>query len=131
VAQAPFYDTIQAGDITGVLLYQNLSIPTSGGTYLPTPSGYRETICSVSGLSNTLTVSAPVGSFVDGDKLIFRIVDNGTLRTLSFSSAAGGYIQRGASVPTSTITINRISTTTFLYNSLANRWDCVGYVIEF
>ena len=132
VAQAPIWDTIQSIDLPGLILYQNLSIPSSGGTFTPTPIGYRETICSVSGLSATLTVAAPpAASYVDGDRLIFRILDNGTLRTLSFSSAAGGYIQRGASVPTSTITINKISTTTFLYNSLANKWDCVGYVIEF
>ena len=132
VAQAPIWGTIQSSDLPGLILYQNLSIPSSGGTFTPTPIGYRETICSVSGLSATLTVAAPpAASYVDGDRLIFRILDNGTLRTLSFSSAAGGYIQRGASVPTSTITINKISTTTFLYNSLANKWDCVGYVIEF
>ena len=132
LATAPTWGVITAADVAGILLYQNLSIPTSGGTFTPTPSGYRETICGVSGLSATLTVAAPpAGTYVDGDKLVFRIADNGTLRTLSFSSAAGGYIQRGATVPTSTITINKWSTTTFLYNSLANKWDCVGYVIEF
>lgn len=115
-------------------VYQNLSISTSATTYTPQINGYRETLITCYGLSSaTLTINAPTttGTLVEGDKLIFRISDNGTLRNLSFDPSTSIYIQRGAAVPASTITINKISTITFLYNATANKWDCVGYVIEY
>jgi hypothetical protein len=57
--------------------------------------------------------------------------DNAVIKNLSWSSAAGGFIQRGAAMPTTTITASKISTTTFLYNATAAKWDCVGFVIEY
>jgi hypothetical protein len=116
-------------------VYQNLTISTSASSYTPQINGYRETLITCYGLSSaTLTINYPVStsSLVEGDKLIFRFSDNGTLRNLAFDQvSAGGYIQRGVAIPSTTITINKISTITFLYNATANKWDCVGYVIEY
>lgn len=118
-------------------VYQNLTITTSLTSYTPTINGYRETLITCYGIASgtgTLTINAPsAGStpLSEGDKLIFRLSDNATIKNLSWSAAVGGYIQRGAAMPTTTITANRISTTTFLYNATANKWDCVGFVIEY
>jgi hypothetical protein len=118
-------------------VYQNLTITTSLTSYTPTINGYRETLITCYGIASgtgTLTINAPsAGStpLSEGDKLIFRLSDNAVIKNLSWNAGAGGYIQRGAAMPTTTITASRISTTTFLYNATANRWDCVGFVIEY
>lgn len=129
---APQWSYITAVDIAGIFLYQNLSAAGSTTSYTPNTIGYRETVVTITGLTGTLTINAPTaGALVNGDKLIFRLSDNGTLRTLNFVATTGGYIQKGAAVPISTISINKLSTITFMYNSSSNTWDCVGYVIEY
>lgn len=118
-------------------VYQNLAITTSLTSYTPTINGYRETLITCYGIASgtgTLTINAPSGGSTplsEGDKLIFRLSDNAVIKNLSWNAGAGGYIQRGAAMPTTTITASKISTTTFLYNATANRWDCVGFVIEY
>lgn len=129
---APQWSYITAVDIAGIFLYQNLSAAGSTTSYTPNTIGYRETVVTITGLTGTLTINAPTaGALVNGDKLIFRLSDNGTLRTLNFVATTGGYIQKGVAVPISTISINKLSTITFMYNSSSNTWDCVGYVIEY
>jgi hypothetical protein len=113
-------------------VYQNLTISTSATTYTPQINGYRETLITCYGLTTNLQINTPIttGTLVEGDKLIFRFSDNGTLRNLNFTFS-GAYVQRGVAIPINTALINKISTITFLYNSTAVKWDCIGYVIEY
>jgi len=131
-ATAPSFQTILLSDVAGALSYQNL-YSTNPSSYTPLINGNRETIVNITGLAQTVVIVAPSSSttpIVDGDKLIFRITSDSTTRTLSWSTASGGYIQRGASLPGSTVPL-KMHIVTFLYNSVATKWDCVGAVIEF
>ncbi len=120
------------GGITKADLFQHLNptISSLGGTYAPTINAQRETFVTLNGISSSFTINNPItGSTpMEGDKLVFRLFDNGTLRNLTWGTA---YVQRGAAIPSTTNTINKISTTTFLFNTSASVWDSVGYVIGY
>lgn len=113
-------------------LYLNPTISGLGGSYTPDISAkaYREVFIRLDGVSSSFTINNPTtGSTpMEGDRIVFRINDNGTARNLSWGTS---YVQRGASLPTSTNTANKLSTTTLIYNASASKWDCVGYVIQY
>jgi hypothetical protein len=79
-------------------------------------------IYAYTALAATLTINAPVGTPTDGDKLIFRILDNGTPQTLTWN---GTYTVVGTILPTTTVA----SKTTYvgcIYNANNTRWDVVA-----
>jgi hypothetical protein len=124
------------GGLTRNDLYQHLNptVSTLNGAYAPTINAQRETFVTLNGITSSLTINNPITSStsMEGDKLVFRIKDNGVAtQSLSFSTVAGGYAQRGVGLPTTTAVLGKISTTTFLFNLSASKWDCVGYVLEY
>jgi hypothetical protein len=64
-----------------------------------TPSIATTDIYAYTALAAGLTINAPTGTPVDGDKLIFRILDNGTARTLTWNAT---YTVIGVTLPTTT-----------------------------
>lgn len=74
----------------------------------------------------TLTINAPIGVAVDGNKLIFRILDNGTPQTLSWS---GTYTVIGTTLPTTT-TANKMTYVGCIYNAANTRWDVVAVTTQ-
>lgn len=85
------------------------SITPSVGTHL------------VTALAANLTINAPSGSPVNGQKLLIRIKDNGTARTLTWNS-----IFRGGDVPLpSTTVLSKVMYVGFVYNADDSKWDCV------
>lgn len=52
----------------------------------------------------TAAFGVPSGTPVDGQKLMVQIVDNGTARVITWSSATGGFVAGVATLPTSTVT---------------------------
>lgn len=74
----------------------------------------------------TLTINAPTGTPVDGNKLIFRILDNGTSQTLSWDST---YTAIGVILPTST-SIGKTTYVGCLYNAASTRWDVVAVTTQ-
>jgi len=75
----------------------------------------------VTALANALTISNPSGTPTNGNRLIVRILDNGTARALTWDTL---YIARGADLPTTT-TLSKYIYIGFIYNSTAVKWDCV------
>jgi len=73
-----------------------------------------------------LTVAAPIGNPVDGNKLIFRILDNGTSQTISWNAT---YTVIGVTLPTSTV-INKMLYVGCIYNSTNTRWDVVAVTLQ-
>jgi hypothetical protein len=73
-----------------------------------------------------LTINAPIGTPVDGTKLIFRILDNGTSRTLTWN---GTYTPIGGNLPATT-TANKTTYVGCIYNSASVRWDVVSVVTQ-
>lgn len=76
----------------------------------------------VTALAETLTISAPTGTPTDGNKLIFRILDNGTPRSLLWDST---YTVVGVTLPTTTVA-NKIVYVGCIYNTSNTRWDVIA-----
>jgi hypothetical protein len=76
-------------------------------------------------LASTLTVNAPIGSLanpVDGNKLLFRIADNGSSQTLSWNAAFYGV---GVALPTATVA-GKTTYVGSIYNANLSRWDVIS-----
>lgn len=66
------------------------------------------------------------GTPVSGQKLIIRIKDNGTARTITWGSS---FASRGATLPTTTVA-NKTHYIGFIYNEQTSTWDCVVETTE-
>lgn len=85
---------------------------------------------------NVTTVSAPAGTLIDGDTMVWEVLQDGTGgRTISgWDSGAGGYAF-GTDLPSTTLnlstTADKRDFITFIYNSTANKWYVVGFIKGF
>jgi len=84
-----------------------------------------------------LTINADAGTPADGQKLIFRILDNGTPRTITFTGGvANGFrpIGTALTVSGSNFTYTTVANKTVYfgctYNAAAARWDIIGLSAE-
>ena len=73
-----------------------------------------------------LTVAAPTGTPVDGNKITIRILDNGTGQTISWNAT---YTVIGVTLPTTT-TANKMVYVGCIYNSTNTRWDVVAVTTQ-
>jgi hypothetical protein len=80
----------------------------------------------VTALANALTINAPTGTPVDGNKLMFRILDNGTARALTWDAT---YTVIGTTLPTTT-TANKTTYVGCVYNANNTRWDVVAVTTQ-
>ena len=74
----------------------------------------------------TLAINAPTGTPVDGNKLIIRILDNGTSQTINWN---GTYTVIGTTLPTAT-TVNKMTYVGCIYNSTNTRWDVIAVTTQ-
>lgn len=77
-------------------------------------------------LASGLTINAPTGTPVDGDKLIFRLLDNGTTRALTWNAT---YTVIGTTLPTAT-TASKMIYVGCIYNAANTRWDVVAVTTQ-
>jgi len=73
-----------------------------------------------------LTVAAPTGTPVDGNRLTLRILDNGTAQTISWNAT---YTVIGVTLPATT-TANKMVYVGCIYNSTNTRWDVVAVTTQ-
>ena len=83
----------------------------------------------VSALATNLTLNAPTGSPSNGQKLMIRIKDDGTPRTLTWNNSSSGYRVVGTVLPLTT-TANKIIYVGAIYNSNETYWDVVSVGIQ-
>lgn len=97
---------------------------TSSAT--PTPNIDTTDIYDISALATNATMGAPTGTLYDGAKLIYRIKDNGTARTIAWNS-----IFRAIStyLPSTTV-IGKMLYVGAIYNLAANKWDVLATLQE-
>lgn len=79
------------------------------------------------GLTAGLTINAPSGTPVDGAKLTFRFLDNGTSRTLTWTSTWPVVI--GTTLPVST-TPNKVTYVGMIYSQSSSRWEVVAVTTQ-
>ncbi len=87
--------------------------------------------------STAFTISADAGTPTDGQKAVFRILDNGTPRVITFTGGAskafrpvGVTLTVSGSDFTYTTTANKTVYFGCVYNSAASRWDIVALSLE-
>ena len=77
-------------------------------------------------LASALTINAPTGTPVDGDKLTFRIKDNGTSRALTWNAI---YRVIGTVLPSSTV-LGKLLYVGCIYNAADTKWDVTAVARE-
>jgi len=97
---------------------------TSSST--PTPSATTDDMYVVTALAGTATFGAPAGSPIHGQKLIIRIKDNGTARTLAWNAIYRGV---GVSLPTTTV-VSKTLYVGAVYNLNDTKWDVISVAQE-
>lgn len=80
----------------------------------------------VTALATDAILSAPTGTASDGQKLIVRLRDNGTVRALGFSAV---YRPIGQALPTGT-TAGKTLYLGFIFNAADQCWDCLAMAQE-
>jgi hypothetical protein len=94
-----------------------------------TPSIATADIYAYTALAANLTINIPIGTPVDGDKLIFRLLDNGTARTLTWDTTSTGYTVIGTTLPTTT-TASKMVYVGCIYNANNTRWDVIAVTTQ-
>jgi hypothetical protein len=77
-------------------------------------------------LASALTINAPIGTPTNGEKLIFRLLDNGTSRALTWNAT---YTIIGVTLPTAT-TISKTTYVGCIYNANNTRWDVIAVTTQ-
>ena len=85
----------------------------------------------VTALANSLSfVASTTGTPLNGNKLIFRIKDNGSAQSLSWgTTGAGGYRAIGVTLPTTTVS-SKVLYVGCIYNSTESFWDVVAVNLQ-
>jgi hypothetical protein len=91
-----------------------------------TPDVATAEIYSYTALASALTINAPTGTPVDGNKLMFRLLDNGTARALTWNAT---YTVVGVTLPTTT-TANKTTYVGCIYNANNTRWDVIAVATQ-
>lgn len=80
----------------------------------------------ITALAGDLTINADAGTPSVGQKIIFSITDDGTPRTLTWTTGTSkSFRAAGVQLPTITVA-SKVLYVGFIYNNAAARWDCVA-----
>lgn len=112
-----------AADLAGKQPIVRTSTVASSAT--PTPDADSTDIYTVTALAETATFGAPAGTPINGQKLMIRIKDNATARTLAWNAIyrAGTDV----ALPLTTV-ISKTVYCGFIYNSTDSKWDLMAVV---
>jgi hypothetical protein len=97
---------------------------TTASSLTPSVASYDQ--YAYTALATGLTINAPTGTPVDGQKLAFRLLDDGTPQTLTWDIT---YTEIGTTLPL----ITTASKTTYVgcvYNAYNTRWDVVAVTTQ-
>lgn len=106
--------------LTNKRITPRIGTTASGSTI--TPTGDASDQYNVTALAADATIAAPSGTPTDGQRLILRILDNGTARALTWNAA---YRAVGVTLPTTTV-ISKVLYVGFIWSSQNSTWDCVA-----
>jgi hypothetical protein len=94
----------------------------NGTTTPQTPTSDTVDIWAMDAVAVNMTINNPSGTPTNGQKLLFRIKDNGTSRTITWGN---GYATFGTALPTATIAGKYLYVGT-VYNALSTKWDVIA-----
>jgi hypothetical protein len=110
--------------LTNKRINPRVSSTTSTATLTPDISANDQYVLTAQAVG--LTVAAPTGTPVDGNRLIIRILDNGVAQTISWNAT---YTVIGTTLPTTT-TANKMVYVGCIYNAANTRWDVVAVTTQ-
>jgi hypothetical protein len=113
-----------AETLTNKRVDPRVSSAASASSVTPTLASFDQ--YAYTALAAALTINAPTGTPVDGNKLIFRILDNGSAQTLTWNAT---YTAIGVTLPTTT-TANKTTYVGCIYNANNTRWDVVAVTTQ-
>jgi hypothetical protein len=123
-ATATTATNVSNGLVSSSRINPRVSSTTSTASITPDISSFDQ--YAVTAQAATLTINAPTGTPVDGNKLIFRILDNGVAQTLSWN---GTYTVIGVTLPTTT-TAGKMTYVGCIYNAANTRWDVIAVTTQ-
>ena len=110
--------------LTNKRITPRVSSTASASSLTPTIASYDQYVYTA--LAANLTINAPTGTPVDGNKLLFRIKDNGTARTLTWDAI---FRAIGVTLPTTTVA-SKTMYVGAVYNAAETKWDIIASVTE-
>ena len=110
-------------DVVGTIRSSSVSV-TTDSTITPTSDSTNQ--YNITALASAATVAAPSGTPIDGQKLMIRILDNGTPQAITWNAT---YTVIGATLPTTTIA-NKMIYVGCIYNATNTRWDVVAVTTQ-
>jgi hypothetical protein len=115
--------TSDAQTLTNKRINSRVSSTSSTSTLTVNSDSFDQAVLTAQAVA--LSVAAPTGTPVNGQKLTLRFKDNGTTQTISWTITSGGFRVIGCTLPTTTV----ISKTVYIgciYNSDDSFWDVVS-----
>jgi hypothetical protein len=111
--------TVRATVLQGLIVPRITAIASSA---TPTPDAGTTDLYQVTALAAGATFGSPTGTPVDGQKMMIRILDNGTARALAWNAI---YRAVGTVLPTTTV-ISKTLYVGIIYNSASAKWDVLA-----
>tara|TARA_R100000278_G_scaffold121091_1_gene104213 strand:+ start:93 stop:785 length:693 start_codon:yes stop_codon:yes gene_type:complete len=102
-----------------------ISTSTASSATLTVDSDTTE-VAVLTAQAAALTIAAPTGSPVEGQKLIIRVKDDGSARGITFNAI---FRAIGITLPTTTVA-SKITYLGFIYNSTDTKWDAIAVKTE-
>lgn len=123
-ASAGYITASSTATLTNKRFTERVSSTASASSVTPDISSYD--IYVFTALAANLTINAPTGTPVDGDRLMIRLLDNGTSRTLTWNAT---FTAIGVTLPTAT-TANKTTYVGCMYNAGSTRWDVIAVTTQ-
>ena len=123
-ATATTATNVSGGTVSSARINPRVSSTTSTSSIAPNISSFDQ--YAVTAQAVGLTLNAPIGTPVDGNKLMFRLLDNGTARALTWNAT---YTVIGVTLPATTVA-NKTTYVGCIYNANNTRWDVVAVVTQ-
>ena len=109
--------------LTNKRINPRISSTTSTATLTVNSDSFDQAVLTAQAVA--LSVAAPTGTPVNGQKLTLRFKDNGTAQTISWTITSGGFRVIGCTLPTTTV-ISKVVYIGCIYNSDETFWDVVS-----
>ena len=115
-----------SGGISGTIVREAVTTIVSSAT--PTINSDNCAYVTITALATNITSMTTnlSGTPTNFQKLIFRIKDNGTSRSITWGS---DFEAKGVALPTAT-TASKVLATGFIYDTVTSKWGCVASVEE-
>lgn len=94
-----------------------------------TPDASDTDVLNAFGLTGAITIDTPIGSPADGQRLTLRLKDDGTARSITWTTTSDAFRAVGITLPTTTVA-GKITYIGCVYNSTDNFWDVVALVTQ-